>query len=83
MNIMGSEMNEKEKRKRIRKIKRKTQHLQWFPSYQAFSELGIKGRRNDNERYEYLDFSISKDKVVADYGCNIGQTTVSAAKTGA
>jgi len=76
-------MNKKKQKKRIRKVKRKIRRIKWFSSYQSFSELGIKGRRNDNKRYEYLDFSICKDKIVADYGCNIGQTSIKAAKSDA
>ena len=78
-------MDKKDKisQKELRKIKRNIRKLKWFPSYQSFSELGIKGRRNDDRRYEYLDFSLCKGKVVADYGCNIGQTSVKAAQGGA
>lgn len=70
-------------KKRIRKIKRKIRHLSWFPSYQSFSELGIKGRRNDTLRYVHIDFSLCRDKLVVDYGCNLGQTSFLAAKYGA
>ena len=70
-------------KKELKKVKKKIRRLGWFPSYQSFSELGIKGRRNDGLRYKYLDFSLCKDKVVADYGCNLGQTSVKAAQAGA
>jgi len=73
----------REWKKRIRKIKRKIRRLSWFPSYQSFSELDIKGRRNDYKRYRFLDFSICRDKIVCDYGCNIGQTCVLAARANA
>jgi len=73
-------MDEKELKKRIRRVKRRIKHLSWFPSYQSFSELEIKGRRNDFYRYRFLDFSICKDKFVCDYGCNIGQTCILPAK---
>jgi len=69
--------------KELRKIKRNIRKLKWLSSYQSFSELGIKGRRNDDRRYEHLDFSLCKGKIVADYGCNIGQTSVKAARAGA
>ena len=77
------EKKDKISQKELRKIKRNIRKLKWFPSYQSFRELGIKGRRNDDRRYEYLDFSLCKGKVVADYGCNIGQTSVKAAQGGA
>ncbi len=76
-------MDEREKKKQIRRIKRKIRRLKWFPSYQEFSEIGIKGKRNQGERYRYLDFPLCRDKIVADYGCNIGQTSVKAAMAGA
>jgi len=76
-------MKEKEKKKQVRKIRRRVRHLKWFPSYQEFSEIGIKGRRNEKERYRYLTFTLCRDKIVADYGCNLGQTSVKAAKAGA
>jgi len=69
--------------KKLRQLKRKIKKIKWFPSYQSFSELNIRGRRNDRERYKFLDFSICRNKIVADYGCNIGQTIVKAAKAGA
>ncbi len=76
-------MTEKERRRKIRQLKKKIRRLSWFPSYQSFTELGIKGRRNDSVRYKYIDFSVFTDKIVADYGCNIGQTVVKVAKAGA
>ena len=79
---MDHKMN-REELKKLKRLKRKIKHLSWFPSYQTFGELGIKGRRNDDKRYSYLDFSICKNKVVVDYGCNIGQTSVLAAKASA
>jgi SAM-dependent methyltransferase len=70
-------------KKRIRRLKRRIRRLSWFPSYQTFSELGIKGRRNDTLRYVHLDFSRCRDKLVVDYGCNLGQTSFLAARSGA
>ena len=77
------DINNRELKKRIRKIKKKIKKIKWFPSYQSFSELGIKGRRNDNKRYRFLDFSEFEGKFVVDYGCNIGQTCIKVAKAGA
>lgn len=70
-------------KKKLRRLKRKIRRLKWFPSYQSFSELGIRGRRNDTLRYSHIDFSLCMGKVVADYGCNLGQTSFLAAKSGA
>jgi SAM-dependent methyltransferase len=67
----------------LRRLRREIRRLKWFPSYQDFPELGIKGRRNDAGRYGCLDFSLCAGKVVADYGCNLGQAAVKAAKAGA
>jgi len=75
--------NNKKRRKRLKKLKKKIRRLKWFPCYQSFDELGIKGRRNENERYRHLDFSLCKDKIVVDYGCNLGQASVKAARAGA
>jgi SAM-dependent methyltransferase len=76
-------MDSREKRNKIRRIKRKVRRLTWFPSYQEFSEIGIRGRRNERVRYRFLDFSQCRDKLAADYGCNIGQTSIKAARYGA
>jgi len=76
-------IQEKEKKKQVRKIRRSVRHLKWFPAYQEFSEIGIKGRRKEQDRYRYLDFTLCRDKIVADYGCNLGQTSVKAARAGA
>lgn len=73
----------KEQKQRLRQLRRKIRRLKWFPAYQSFNELGIKGRRNDEQRYRHLDFSHCKDKIVADYGCNLGQASVKAAQAGA
>jgi len=70
-------------KKGIRRIKRKIRRLKWFPNYQSFTELGIKGRRNDSIRYKYLDLSLCRNKIVVDYGCNLGQASIKAAKAGA
>jgi SAM-dependent methyltransferase len=67
----------------LRRLRREIRRLKWFPAYQDFPELGIKGRRNDAGRYGFLDFSLCAGKVVADYGCNLGQAAVKAAKAGA
>jgi SAM-dependent methyltransferase len=76
-------MTEREAKKRLRAVKRKIKKISWFNSYQSFSELGIKGRRNDDRRYRYLDFSICSERVICDYGCNLGQSSIKAAKAGA
>ena len=76
-------MTEKDAKKKLRTVKRKIRKISWFPSYQSFSELGIKGRRNDDSRYRYLDFSLCKNKIICDYGCNLGQSSIKAAKEGA
>ena len=73
----------KGQKQRLRQLRRKIRRLKWFPAYQSFNELGIKGRRNDEQRYRHLDFSHCKDKIVADYGCNLGQASVKAAQAGA
>jgi hypothetical protein len=77
------EMFEREARKKLRSVKRKIRKISWFSSYQSFSELGIKGRRNDERRYRYLDFSICNNRIICDYGCNLGQSSIKAAKAGA
>ena len=76
-------MLDKDRMRKLRKVKRRIRRLKWFPSYQSFSELGIKGRRNEEQRYRYLDFSLCKGKIVADYGCNLGQASIKASLAGA
>ena len=76
-------MLDKGRMRKLRKVKRRIRGLKWFPSYQSFSELGIKGRRNEDQRYRYLDFSLCKGKIVADYGCNLGQASIKASQAGA
>ncbi len=80
--MKSSNLN-KEQHKCLKQLKRKIKKLDWFPKYQSFSEIGIKGLRNDSDRYTHLGFSICKDKVIADYGCNLGQTVFMAVKHGA
>ena len=77
--MKSSNLN-KEQHKCLKQLKRKIKKLDWFPKYQSFSEIGIKGLRNDSDRYTHLGFSICKDKVIADYGCNLGQTVFMAVK---
>lgn len=76
-------MLDKDRMRKLRKVKRRIRRLKWFPSYQSFSELGIKGRRNEEQRYRYLDFSLCTGKIVADYGCNLGQASIKASQAGA
>ena len=76
-------MLDKDRMRKLRKVKRRIRRLKWFPSYQSFCELGIKGRRNEEQRYRYLDFSLCKGKIVADYGCNLGQASIKASQAGA
>lgn len=71
------------RQKKLKKIQRRVRRLSWFPSYQSFSEIGLKGKRDDSERYRYLDYSKCKSKTVIDFGCNLGQTCVKAHKAGA
>ena len=75
--------NNFDRQKRIKKLRRKIKRLAWFPSYQSFSEIGLRGKRDDSERYRYLDFSKCRGKIVVDFGCNVGQTCVKAQKAGA
>lgn len=76
-------LNDREKKKRLKRLKRKIKRIKWFPSYQSIDELGIRGRRNEYKRYSFLDFTLCKGKIVADYGCNLGQACIKAAKAGA
>lgn len=75
--------NSFDSQKRIKRLRRKVKKLSWFPAYQSFSEIGLKGKRDDLERYRFLDFPRCKDKVVVDFGCNLGQTCIKAYKAGA
>jgi len=56
--------------------------LIWFPGYQKVPEAGISGWR-DTTRYRYIDMSGVRDKIVIDFGCNIGQTCIKMAIAGA
>ncbi|MGQ9720650.1 MAG: hypothetical protein ACUVXA_04925 [Candidatus Jordarchaeum sp.] len=69
--------------KKIRKLQKKVRRLSWFPSYQSFSEIGIKGKRDDNARYRFMDLEKCRNKTVIDFGWNLGQTCLKAYKAGA
>jgi len=56
--------------------------LAWFPNYQTITEIGLEGKRG-NKRYEYFDLSQFKDKIVFDFGCNLGQACIKIAIAGA
>ena len=56
----------------------------WFPRYQEIKEVGLKGQRVQEPRYtEIYDFSNLKDKVVVDFGGNLGQAAIEAYFNGA
>ena len=69
--------------KKVKRLRRKIRRLSWFPSYQTFTEIGIRGKRDDLSRYRYVDFSVCRGKVIVDFGCNLGQTCVKAHAAGA
>ncbi len=69
--------------RKIKKLRKRIRRLSWFPSYQTFTEIGIKGKRNDSVRYRYVNFKECSNKVIVDFGCNLGQTCVKAYKAGA
>ena len=51
----------------------------WFPRYQEIKEVRLVGQRKQVPRYtEIYDFSFLKDKIVVDFGCNIGQAVLEA-----
>lgn len=56
--------------------------LTWFPNYQKIPEIGLDGWRS-NKRYEYIDMEKLRNKVVIDFGCNLGQTCIKTAIAGA
>jgi hypothetical protein len=56
----------------------------WFPRYQEIREVGLSGQRVQEPRYTKIyDFSNLKDKVVVDFGGNLGQSSVEAYFNGA
>ncbi len=56
----------------------------WFPRYQQIREVGLQGQRMQEPRYtEIYDFSNLKDKMVVDFGGNLGQAAIEAYFNGA
>jgi predicted RNA methylase len=55
----------------------------WFNQYQEIPELGISGKRGLSKRLVYYNQDDFKDASVIDFGCNMGQMTMQAAKWGA
>lgn len=56
----------------------------WFPRYQQIREVGLQGQRVQVPRYsEIYDFSNLKDKIVVDFGGNLGQAAIEAYFNGA
>lgn len=56
----------------------------WFPRYQQIKEVGLQGQRVQEPRYtEIYDFTNLKDKVVVDFGGNLGQSAIEAYFNGA
>ena len=56
----------------------------WFPRYQQIREVGLQGQRVQEPRYtEIYDFSNLKDKIVVDFGGNLGQAAIEAYFNGA
>ena len=66
-------------------LKKRIKNLDWFPKYQTFPELGIKGKRDKtNKRVQTIFSHIDcEGKTVLDLGCNLGRFCVEAAKRGA
>jgi hypothetical protein len=68
----------------LNSIKTSSDECSWFPHYQEIQEVGITGSRPYAPRYtEVYDFSFLKDKIVVDFGGNIGQAAVEAYFCGA
>jgi len=70
--------------KDINEINRLGSLCTWFPRYQEIREVGLTGQRVQVPRYtEIYDFSNLKDKVVVDFGGNLGQAAIEAYFNGA
>jgi hypothetical protein len=56
----------------------------WFPRYQEIKEVGLEGKRKQDSRYyKIYNFTNLKNKVVIDFGGNIGQAAIEAFFNGA
>lgn len=56
----------------------------WFPRYQEIREVGLVGQRTQEPRFtDIYDFSNLRDKVVVDFGGNLGQSAIEAYFNGA
>lgn len=55
----------------------------WFNNYQEIIELNMSGKRFYKNRFPMLDFSILRDKTVAEFGCSNGMAILEAAYCGA
>lgn len=65
------------------KLEEKIRSIGWFPNYQSFSDLGIKGLRDSYGRFGFFNEDDIKGQTVIDYGCNLGQACVMVKKMGA
>lgn len=55
----------------------------WFNNYQEIIELQMPGKRCYKHRFPMLDFSVLRDKTVAEFGCSNGMAILEAAYCGA
>lgn len=56
----------------------------WFDAYQDIVELGLQGKRSATHRFpNIIDLSCCRDKVVVDFGCNVGHALFEAYFNGA
>ena len=63
-------------------IQAKMESLRWFQAYQSIDVVGIRGRRSFT-RMSLIDHSKFRNKSILDFGCNLGQMSVSSAQAGA
>ncbi len=63
-------------------IQEKIKSLRWFQAYQCIDVVGIRGRRSF-ARMNLIDHSKFRNKSILDFGCNLGQMSVSSAQAGA
>jgi hypothetical protein len=82
MIILGSELRDCVDESLVQNVKKDIDKISTYPNYQAIPSLGIPGARADN-RFSFINKKILKNRLVADYGCNIGQTCIQIMQAGA
>lgn len=65
-----------------KQLQKKVKSLSWFPKYHTIDTVNLQGSRSMS-RLQLIDFNSFRDCSVIDFGCSLGQMSISAAESGA